>query len=94
MRSYKTEAEAIMAGTATEYATVSRNAPTIIQICNNGYVFSHTRFIIKDCISRHYDSPKNPAQHMSMVIHDAKEIVMTEFIELKHQTDETNIVER
>ncbi len=31
---------------------------------------------------------------MSMVIHDAKEIVMTEFIELKHQTDETNIVER
>lgn len=31
---------------------------------------------------------------MSMVIHDAKEIEMTEFIELKHQKDETNIVER
>lgn len=31
---------------------------------------------------------------MSMVIHDAKEIVMTEFIKLKHQKDETNIVER
>lgn len=31
---------------------------------------------------------------MSMIIHDAKEIVTSGFIELKHQKDETNIVER